>query len=86
MVKADFLSETAGEPPAYLPRRDIETITLTDLYEVVRSAGENRLLTLKTLPHQAEVERTMALVQDAVVAGLGDRTLKDLVEDQDQTT
>ncbi len=84
MVKAGFLSETADEPPAYLPRRDIETITLVDLYEVVRSAGENRLLTLKTLPHQAEVEQTMAAVQNAVVGELGERTLKDLVDDRSQ--
>ncbi len=85
MVDAGFLSETTDKPPAYLPRRDIETITLAELYEVVRSAGENRLLTLKTLPHQAEVERTMAVVQDAVAVGLGDRTLKDLVEDRGLT-
>jgi len=80
MVQAGFLSETADEPPAYLPRRDIETITLADLYEVVRSAGENRLLTLKSLPHLAEVERIMAEVQDAQATRLGNRTLRDLVE------
>ncbi len=82
MVQAGFLSETADEPPAYLPRHDIETITLTDLYEVVRSAGESRLLTLTTLPHQAEVERMMADVQAALAARLGDRTLRDLVENR----
>jgi len=85
MVKAGFLSETADEPPAYLPKRDIEAITLTELYEVVRSAGENRLLTLKTLPYQAEVERTMTAVEGAVAAELGDSTLKDLVEDRART-
>ena len=66
MVGAGFLSETSGDPPAYLPRRDVETITLTELYEVVRSAGENRLLCLKTLPHQFEVEHAMEAVQRAV--------------------
>jgi len=85
MLKVGFLSETADEPPAYLPRRDIESITLAELYEAVRSAGETRLLTLKTLPHQAEVERTMAAVQGAVTAELGDRTLRDLVEERSQT-
>lgn len=79
MVGAGFLSETSGDPPAYLPRRDVETITLTELYEVVRSAGENRLLCLKTLPHQFEVEQAMEAVQRAVEAQLGSRTLKDLV-------
>jgi len=80
MVDADFLSETSDSPPAYLPRRDIETITLCELYEVVRSAGENRLISLKTLPHQLEVEQAMEAVQDAVEDQLGNRTLKDLVQ------
>jgi len=79
MVDTGFLSETSDSPPAYLPRRDIETITLAELYEVVRSAGENRLLCLKTLPHQVEVEQAMEAVQHAVEVQLGSRTLKDLV-------
>jgi len=86
MVKAGFLSETADDPPAYLPRRDIGTITLAELYKVIRSAGENRLLSLKTLPHQAEVEQTMAIVQETVAARLGNRTLKDLVEGRSEAT
>ena len=80
MVGAGFLSETGDSPPAYLPRRDIETITLVVLYEVVRSAGENRLLSLKTLPHQFEVEQAMEAVQRAVEVQLGSRTLKDLLQ------
>jgi membrane protein len=80
MVEAGFLSETSDEPPRYLPRRDIETITLAELYEVVRSAGEDRLLTLKTLPHQLEVEQAMEAIQRAVEGQLGNRTLKDLVQ------
>jgi len=80
MVDAAFLSETSDSPPAYLPRRDIETITLVELYEVVRSAGENRLISLKTLPHQLEVEQAMEAVQHSVEVQLGDRTLKDLVQ------
>ena len=80
MVDAGFLSETSDSPPAYLPRRDIETITLSELYEVVRSAGENRLLSLKTLPHQLEVEQAMEAVQRAVELQLKSRTLKNLVQ------
>ncbi len=79
MVSAGFLSETADEPPAYLPKRDIETITLAELYEVIRSAGENRVLSMQTLPHQAEVEGIMHEVREAAAAGLGKRTLRDLV-------
>jgi membrane protein len=80
MVDAAFLSETSDSPPAYLPRRDIETISLFELYEVVRSAGENRLISLKTLPHQLEVEQAMEAVQHALEVQLGNRTLKDLVQ------
>ena len=79
MVEAGFASETNEEPPAYLPRRDIETITVADLLEVVRSAGETRLLALKSLPHQDQVEDAMQSVRRAVQAQLGERTLKDLV-------
>jgi len=80
MVDSGFLAETADLPPAYLPRRDVETITLAELYEVVRSAGENRLLTLKSLPHQQQVEEAMTALQQAVKNEFGERTLKDLVE------
>ncbi len=80
MVDAGFLSETSDEPPAYLPRRDIETISLAELYEVVRCAGENQLLTLATLPHELQVEHTMDAVQRAVESQLGNRSLKDLLQ------
>ena len=80
MVSSDFLAETSDEPPAYLPRRDVETITLSELYEVVRSAGENRFLSLKTFPHQQQVDTAMAALQSAVRSELGEQTLKDMVE------
>ena len=80
MVDAGFLAETSDEPPRYLPRRDIETITLAELYEVVRSAGEDRWSTVKTLPHQFQVEQAMEAIQRAVEVQLGSRTLRDLVQ------
>jgi len=86
MIDAGFVSETNEEPPAYLPRRDIETITVADLLEVVRSAGESRLLTLKNLPHQEEVEYAMESVRRAVQEQLGAQTLKDLVRQKSRST
>jgi membrane protein len=80
MVDAGFLAETGGDPPAYLPRNDVDTMSLFELYEVVRSAGENRFLTIKSLPHQQQVEEVMAAIQRAIQAELGARTLKDLVD------
>lgn len=80
MLDAGFLAETSDEPPAYLPRQDVATISLAELYRVVRSAGENRFLTMKSLPHEPNVEEIMTAVQQAVDAGLDAQTLKDLVE------
>jgi membrane protein len=80
MLDAGFLAETSDEPPAYLPRQDVATIKLAELYRVVRSAGETRFLTMKSLPHEAQVEQLMATVQQAVDTGLDSLTLKDLVD------
>jgi membrane protein len=79
IVDAGFVSETNSEPPAYLPRRDIDVMTVNELLEVARSAGENRMLTVKTLPQQAQVESTMAAIRKAVEQTLGEQTLRDLV-------
>ena len=80
MLDAGFLAETSDEPPAYLPRQDVATIKLAELYKVVRSAGETRFLAMKSLPHEAQVEQLMATVQQAVDTGLDSLTLKDLVD------
>lgn len=79
MVESGFLSETGDDPPAYLPRRDINTILLSQLYDVVRSSGENRLLTLDTLPGEVQVEQLLSGVNKAAHAAMADYTLKDLV-------
>lgn len=86
MINTGFVAETNEEPPAYLPRRDIETIALADLLDVVRSAGESRLLTVKSLPHQDQVEDAMESVRRAVQQQLGARTLRDLVVQETAVT
>jgi membrane protein len=83
LMEAGFISETGEEPPAYLPRRDIETISLAEVLEVVRSAGEGRLLTVQRLPHQDAVEAAVESVRRAVQQQLGERTFKDLVLQRD---
>jgi len=79
MVDTGFLSETCDDRPAYLPRRDIDTILVTQLYDIARSAGENRLLTADTLPGEVQVERLLAVVNKAAHDAMAGCTLKDLV-------
>jgi membrane protein len=86
MMDAGFVAETSDDPPAYLPRRDIETITVAQVLETVRGAGENRLLTLKTLPHQPEVEHALESIRETVAKQLGTLTFRDLVCRQTRAT
>jgi len=86
MIEEGFLAETNEEPPAYLPRRDLETITVADLLDVVRSAGESRLLALDNLPHQDQVESAMQALSRAVHEQLGAQTLRDLVLKDNEAT
>ncbi|HFD80219.1 MAG TPA: YihY/virulence factor BrkB family protein [Gammaproteobacteria bacterium] len=80
---AGFLSETGNDhAPAYLPTHDIGTVRLTDLYETVRSAGENRLLALRRMPREEVVESLMGSLREAVKSRLGDTTLRDLVSER----
>jgi membrane protein len=83
MVDAGFLVETVAESAAYLPRHDVDTMRLAELYEAVRSVGENRFLTISALPHQQQVEEAMAAVERAIQTELGERTLRDLVDPAD---
>ncbi|MGW8309467.1 MAG: YihY/virulence factor BrkB family protein [Thiogranum sp.] len=81
MMDTGFLAETGDEPPAYLPRRDVGTMRLVELYEVVRGAGEDRFLKPGSLPPQPQVEDAVDAVQNAIQTELGGRTLKELVQD-----
>ncbi len=79
MEEGGFLARTCDDKTAYLPRRDIATIRVSELYDLARSAGENRLLTLEKLPGDACVESLLASVDRAAHGAMGDYTLKDLV-------
>ncbi|NOZ24633.1 MAG: YihY/virulence factor BrkB family protein [Nitrospirae bacterium] len=74
-----FIVETADDPPAYLPARDIERIRLRDLLGSVRSAEEGSCLTEKRFHSVPEVDGVISRMDEAIEAALGDDTLRDLV-------
>ena len=80
---AGFLAETADDPPAYLPKRDIEHIRVADLLAAVRRAGENRFLSLRGITHIETVDHAMDAIEAAIEAALDDRSLKDLAQAQE---
>jgi membrane protein len=77
-----FLEQTAGDPPAYLPRQDIETITLRDLLRAIRGADESRFLSEDRVQVPKPVGEVMDAVSNALDGALSGATLKDLVLQQ----
>ena len=79
MRQRGLLLQTGDDPPAYLPARDLEKITLPELLEAVRTVGEEPSLRPDSLPAPAEVERILMQVDQATGERVRHLTLKDLV-------
>ena len=77
LKKKGLIAEIAGDPPAYLPARDLETILLRDVYDAVRGtrfgAGRQRIAAI------GEVEDVVKAIDEAVGMALDGRTLRDMV-------
>lgn len=80
LIKAGFLVGTNDEPPAYLPRQDIATLTLTEVLEGIRSAGESQFLKEADLLHVESVDQMFGLAKQSYQQALKDATLKDLIQ------
>lgn len=75
---AGYIAETADDPPYFLPARSFETITVKELLDTIRSAGEMPGLNTETLPHEADVEGLLARLDEAAGASLRGRNLREL--------
>jgi len=74
-----LLAQTGDDPPAYLPSRDIGSITLKSLLHTVRTAGEEQYLGPQSLPAPAEIESILARVNLAFEEQLDELTVRDLL-------
>jgi membrane protein len=70
---------TQDEPPRYLPGRDPSLITVMQVLDAVRSAGEARFLSPGAMPAPAQVERVLHDAKTAVESAVGELSLRDLV-------
>ncbi|MBE0613647.1 MAG: YihY/virulence factor BrkB family protein [Burkholderiales bacterium] len=70
---------TGDDPPAYLPSRDIGSISLKELLHKVRTAGEEQYLGPQSLPAPEEIESILAKVNLAFEGELHELTVRDLV-------
>ena len=85
LVAAGYLIEIDNEGvQAYLPLRDLEQISLSDLLADVRSSCESRLLSLQQLTTVKAVGQIMTELNAAQQAALGERTLRGMVQAVDE--
>ncbi len=79
LQKKGLLIATHSEPPAYLPAKELEAITLNEIINAVRVAGEDTNISVKSLASIPEVDGLMQHIEEAITLSLDKQTLKDLV-------
>ncbi len=78
-----LLVPTHHEPPAYLPGKDLERITLNEIIASVRISGEDTHSNTQSLASLPEVDGIMKHIEQAITLSLDRQTLKDLVQAAD---
>jgi membrane protein len=73
-----LLARDGEDPPAFLLARDPSAVSVGELLDSVRSAGEDRFLKPETLPVPPQVERILGQMNRAVHSSLAEVTVKDL--------
>lgn len=83
MVERGFVTETADEPPCYVPARAFETVSVKELLDAVRSAEEDPALKAERLPSDPPVDALLARLDTAIGDSLHGQTLRDLAAPPD---
>jgi len=74
-----LLVEVSGNQVAYVPARDVSTVSLDDVWSAIRCAHENHWLSLERMEVDGAIDEIMSSIDGAVTGVVGDKTLKDLV-------
>jgi len=82
MVRKGLLITSNDEPPAYYPARDIETITIKEIIDAVRTGGEDAGYAGETFPAVPAIDTLMKQMEKALADSLHDRTVRDIVLQQ----
>ncbi len=77
-----LLTQSNDDPPAYLPARDLTTVSVHELLEIVRNAGEDRYLAPSALPASAPVERALAQFGNTLQSSFAPLSIMDLVDEK----
>lgn len=78
--RAGYITETADDPPRYLPARDFEGITVKELLDAVRTAEEEGGPDAESLPRVKSVDSVFSRLDAALDASLQERNLRELAQ------
>jgi membrane protein len=78
MLGAGFVTETADDPPSYVPARAFETVTVKELLDAVRSIDETQGVAAESLPQEPELETLLARLDAAAGEALHGYSLRKL--------
>jgi membrane protein len=79
LEKSRLVVESADEPAAYLPGKDIETITLREVLEAIRAAEEEYYTVEERFITLPEVDKVIKDVNSAIEKTLDGETVKSLI-------
>jgi membrane protein len=79
LKRRKFITETADEPPRYIPARDIETIKLKEIISSVRMDEEETYPIEERFLSIPEIDEIIKRTSDAAECALGEETIKSLV-------
>jgi len=78
--RAGYITETADEPPRFVPAHAFDAITVKDLLDALRAADEETSLSASALPAETGVETLLARADEAVSVSLHGRNLRELAQ------
>lgn len=78
LLRRGLVVQSSDDPPAYLPARDPSLISVAEVLETVRAAGEDRFLAPEGLPAPQSVDDVLDRVRQAVESSVGAMTLREL--------
>jgi membrane protein len=78
--------QSAEDPPLYLLARDPSLVSVAQVLDAVRSAGEARFVTPEALPTARPVDQVLVKMQSAVDSAVGSISLRELAAEDAAST
>jgi membrane protein len=73
-----ILTTTSDDPPCWLPVRDLDNVSASEVLDTIRTAGEERPLHAEALPEIRAIAPVLQRYDDAIGSALGGVSIKEL--------